>query len=160
MRKILIIGLVVVFLIFIGLISSYNYYISQKKVTPTPTPVEKETPPETPKITLPKILYNLAGTIQKIDKGSLLFEATIPLLDEKGQPITKTETRKVMITPNTKFTRLTFVEVEPGRKTPQETLINFRNLKLEDYIEVISNRDISQAEEFEATQIRVLPTSF
>jgi len=70
----------------------------------------------------------------------------------------KIESRKVFVTSNTKFSRLTFVAQEgTSQKTPQETNIFFKDLKVKDYIEVISNQDISQSPEFEATQIRVLP---
>lgn len=158
MRKI-IIGLILVFTIFlIGFISFFSYYLS--RVRAPSLPPETEIPEEIPKITSPKILYNLAGTIEKIEKDSIIFKATIPQLDEKGQPIEKTEIRKAQITPATKFTRLTFVEIEPERKTPKETPITFKDLQVGDYIEVVSNRDISQLEEFETTQIRVLPKSF
>ncbi|KPJ57233.1 hypothetical protein AMJ49_01315 [Parcubacteria bacterium DG_74_2] len=152
MKKNTIVGLIVVFIILIGLISLK--LILFKKEAPGP---EAETPQEVPKITPPKVIYNLAGTITKIEKDTLSFEATIPQVDEAGQPITKTEMRKAIIAPLTKFTRLTFVETEPGRKTPKETQISFKDLKIGDYIEVISNQDISRAEEFEITQIRALP---
>lgn len=112
---------------------------------------------EAPKVSLPKVLYNLAGTIKEIENQTILLEASIPQIDEAGQPVAKREMRRVKITNLTKFSLLTFVETQPGRKTPQETSITFKNLKVGDYIDVISNQDISQAEEFEATQIRVLP---
>jgi len=121
---------------------------------------EKEMPKkeEPPKITLPTVLYNLAGPIQELEKSFLILEAGIPQLNEQGQLTHKIESRKVFVTLNTKFTRLTFVAQEgKSQKTPQETNIFFKDLKVKDYIEVISNQDISQSPEFEAIQIRILP---
>lgn len=152
MKKSIIIVLILVLIILIGVIAT-KYYFSQKI---TSGPPEKEPPPKE-EIKLPKTIYNLAGAIQKLEQNALLFGATINQLDQNGQLVQRIETRKAIITQTTKLTSLTFTETEPGRKTPKETPITFKDLKLGDYIEVISNRDISQAEEFEATQIRVLP---
>jgi len=121
---------------------------------------EKEMPKkeEPPKITLPTVLYNLVGPIQELEKNSLILEAGIIQLNEQGQPTHKIELRKVFVTSNTKFSRLTFVSQEgTNQKIPQETSIFFKDLKVKDYIDVISNQDISQSPEFEAIQIRVLP---
>ena len=121
---------------------------------------EKETPKkeEPPKITLPKVLYNLAGPIQELQKDYLIFEASIPQINDAGQLVPKTEARKVLIAPATKFSRLAFVaQAGTNQKTPQETSISFKDLKVKDYIEAISNQDISEAQEFQAIQIRVLP---
>ena len=153
MKKNIVIILILILIVIIVLIST-KYYFSQKR---TPSISEEEAPEEEQKIILPKILYNLTGVIHELNKGSLLFEASIPQIDENGQPVEKTETREAKITQLTKFTQLTFIETEPGRKIPKETPITFQDFKIGDYIEVISNQDISQAEEFEATQIRILP---
>jgi len=156
MKKIIIVLVLIFIVIFIILIAS-------NLVPKLKAPPKEEISPEIPKITQPKVLYNLAGSIKKIDflKESLILEATIIQIDEAGQPIEKTEIRKVIVTPITRFTHLTFVTQEGAeRRTPQETSITFKNLKVGDYIEVISNQDISQKEEFEVTQIRVLPKSF
>ncbi|MBZ9578501.1 hypothetical protein KJA14_01480 [Patescibacteria group bacterium] len=152
MKKIIVISLVLIFIILIAL----------TLVLKPKAPPKAEISPEVPEITQPKVLYNLAGSIEKIEflKDSLVLEATIIQIDETGQPIQKTEIRKVIVTPFTKFSHLTFVETEPNRRTPQEASITFKDLKTGDYIEVVSNQDISQAEEFEAIKIRVLPKSF
>jgi len=121
---------------------------------------EKEMPKkeEPPKITLPTVLYNLAGPIQELEKSFIILEAGIPQLNEQGQLTHKIELRKVFVIPTTKFSRLTFVTQEgTNQKTPQETVILFKDLKVKDYIEAISNQDISEAQEFQAIQIRVLP---
>lgn len=156
MKKIFIISLILVFIILVGLIS-YNFFISKPPYPPIPEVEKPKEVQETQKITPPKILYNLSGPIQKIEKDSIIFLAIITQFDETGQPIEKTETRKAIITPFTKFSQLTFVEIEPGRKTPKETQISFKDLKVGDFVEVISNQDISRAEEFEAIQVRILP---
>ena len=113
---------------------------------------------EPPQVTLPKVLYNLAGPIQQLGVGMLVLEAEIPQLTETGEVSQKIESRKVFVTASTKFSRLTFVaQAGNSQKTPQETVIAFKDLKVKDYIEVVSNQDISQAAEFTAVQIRILP---
>lgn len=151
MKKTTLIGIILVSLLLIGGIFSLIFFLPQKKLAP-----EKETLP-VQKITPPKVIYNLAGIVQKKEINSIIFEANIPLTDETGRYTSKKEIRKAIITSYTKFTQLSFVEVEPGKKTPTEKQISFKDIKVGDYIEVISKQDISHVEEFEATQIRVLP---
>ena len=157
MKKNIIIGAIVIFIILAALVL-FPWFQSSKAPFPEVKTPGKE---EAPKIILPKILYNLAGVIQKLEKDTVLLEATIPQLNEAGEPIQKTETRKVLITTATKFTQLTFLAgADPKKKTPVETAVTFKELKAGDYVEVISNQDISQKEEFTAIQIRILPKSF
>jgi len=145
--------LILVVVIAAGLI--YYFYFAKKGVEkPEKTEVPTSTPP---KISLPKTLYNLTGAITKIEIQSITFEAIIPLIDENGQPIQKTEIRKAITTLSTTFTKMSFVEVEEKRKKPVETQITLKDLRVGDLIEAVSNQDISQSKEFEATQIRVLP---
>lgn len=154
----IVIGVAVIFTIIVSLIF-LDYY--SKKLSELMPLTKKEITEELPKVTVPKILYNLTGSVQKLNSGSFLFEATIFQPYEKEQPSKITEMRKVLVTPVTKFCRLTFVVQEgTNTKTPQETPLKFQDLKLGDYVEVISNQDISQAEEFEATQVRILQKSF
>jgi len=155
-KKILLAVLLTSILLFLTVIILFLFFKKEPVVSVLP---ENKTPQkEAPKITLPKILYNLAGPVQNFDKISITFEASIPQLDEKGEAITKIEIRKALITPTTKFIRLTFVaQPETDRQTPLEISITFQDIKIGDYIEVISNQDISQKEEFEATLIRILP---
>ncbi len=109
-------------------------------------------------VILPEILYTLTGTIQKLEKESFVFEASIVQLDKNNQISYKTETRKVSIATTTKITRLSFVSSgDKDQKYPQEAVISYNDLKVKDYIEVISDEDISQAPEIIATQICVLP---
>jgi len=111
-----------------------------------------------PKVTLPDVVYNLTGTVKKFEKNSIIFEATIPKLNEKNEIVMETELRKALVTPLTKFTRLSFIKQEgTNRETPQEKSITFQDIKINDYIEVISNQNILQKQEFEVTQIRILP---
>jgi len=113
------------------------------------------------KITIPKVIYNLAGLVQKLEENSFILEASIPQLDQSGKVTQKKETRKINVTADTKFSRLTFV-AQPGStgKSPLETPMTFGEIKVGDYIEVIANQDISQAQDFEATQVRELPRNF
>lgn len=163
MKKTITIGLVLIFIALAGLfiIKYVNLPIGKYK-PPATQPQESTAPPlEKPKITLPKVLYNLAGSIQEIAKDSLLFEAAVPYLDKNNEAAIKNEVRKALITATTKFSSLTFVE-KPGSKSrvPQETAISLKDLKKGDYVEVVSNQDISQAQVFEATLIRILQKSF
>ena len=150
---VILITLILFFLVIIILFFSF-----QKGPEVVLSPEIKVPQKEPPKITLPKIIYNLAGTVKNFDKKSITFEASIPQLDEKGEAITKIEIRTALIAPTTKFTRLSFVtQPETDRQTPLEISITFQDIKIGDYIEVISNQDISQKDEFEATLIRILP---
>lgn len=164
LTKIIILGIIVILIVLLGSILFSNYYLSKKIAeieSQLRPPQKEEITPESPKVTLPKVLYNLAGTIQKLEKNSLILEAMIPQVDETGQPVQKSEVRKVIVSPTTKVSRLVFITQEgTDRKVPEETPIIFGNLKIGDYIEVISNQDISEKQEFEVTQIRLLPKSF
>ena len=161
LKEITIIGLI---LIFITLLLSvyFNYYLS-KKVFQLELEFQKQAAlkkeqKETPQISLPKVLYNLTGEIKSLEGDTIVFDANIPVMTEDNQLRSKIETRKAIITPNTKITTLTFLQKEgENKKAPVETNISLKELKIGDYIEVISNQDISQKEEFEITQIRVLP---
>lgn len=129
-----------------------------KKEGQQPVSQEESSQNEEPQVTLPKVLYNLAGPIQELQKDYLIFDASIPQINDAGQLVPKTEVRKVLIAPATKFSRLAFVaQAGTNQKTPQETVIAFKDLKVKDYIEVVSNQDIYEAQEFQAIQIRVLP---
>jgi len=162
--KIIIFGVIAIFIVLIGSIIFSNYYLSKKIAeieSKLPSSQKVETRPEAPKVTLPKIIYNLTGTIQELSANSLILKATIPTVDETGQPSSRTEIKKVTVGPVTKFSRLAFVTQEgTNRQVPKETSIAFRDFKMGDYVEVISNRDVSRPEEIEATQVRILPKSF
>lgn len=125
----------------------------------TPPPEKVSEGAESPKVTLPQVLYNLAGSIRKMEQDSFLLEASIPILNGNNQLTQKTEIRKVFVTPITRFSSLNFI-TQGNKKIPQETKITFQDLKIGSYVEVISNQDIFQKPEFEATQIRILPKSF
>lgn len=174
-NKIIILVVLVVF-VLIGLVFA-QYFIFQcrlpflRTLLKCPSYIQQESPgaatnssenlPKPQKVTLPKVLYNLAGSIQEIGTNFLVLDAAIPGMDDSGQPIIKKEIRKVLTTLSTKFTRLTFIE-KPGStsKTPQETTIGFKDLKKGDYVEAVSNQDIWNKQEFEATLIRVLQKNF
>lgn len=113
---------------------------------------------EPPKITMPKVIYNLSGVIQKIEKNFIILEANISYIDETNQVAMKKETRKIIITPATKFNRLTIVATaQENTKKIQENEIAAEDLKVGDIIEAIAASDINNVQEFEATQIRILP---
>lgn len=147
----------VVFALMLAAISIFSYFISRTE----DSEIIKTEKKQAQKIELPKVLYNLAGLVLQLEKSSFIIEASVPQIDDNGQLSQKTDRRKVNITSATRITRLTFVSQE-GRsgKAPVETPMAFKDIKVGDYIEVISSQDISQASEFEATQARFLPKNF
>ena len=156
LSKIIVIGIIVAFCTFIVSLLG-NYYLSQelKKIECSRIQITHKRNSE---ITMPKAIFNLAGTIKKIEGNRITLKASVPYLDKQGKPAQKTEVRTALITPSTRFTSLIFVS-QPNLKTkiPQETQISLEDLKIGDYIEVIAKQDISQEQEFEVSQIRILP---
>jgi len=112
-------------------------------------------------IIVPSVIYNLAGLVKEIKESSFVLEASIPQVDQAGKVTQKKEMRKINVTANTRFSHLTFV-AQPGTtaKSPLETPMNFNEMKVGDYIEVIASQDISKAQDFEASQVRELPRNF
>lgn len=142
------------------LILAATFLLSSFKETDAPPPLQEEAEEEKkePEVDLPKVLYNLSGIIKSTGENFFVMEAFIPELDEDNQLVRRAETRKVFITSETKISRLTFVAgEEEGRRTPKETSITFSSLKAGDSIEVISKKDISKIEEFEAIKVRIRP---
>ena len=152
MKKNLKIGLILIIALFAILVLA-NYYSSQKEMV---SDVPEEVIEELPKVTLPKVIYNLSGTIQEIQENYFIFAARVPMLDEKGQQIQKEEIRKVLITPATRFVVMTIVEVEPGIRRPEEKEVPLEDFKIGSNIEVISSKNLFVAEEFEAIKIRLI----
>ncbi|MBU4257425.1 hypothetical protein KKC04_03355, partial [Patescibacteria group bacterium] len=62
----------------------------QKVASPVSSTTENKT--ESPKITMPKVIYNLSGVIQKIEQNSVVLEANISYIDETNQVAQKKET--------------------------------------------------------------------
>jgi hypothetical protein len=170
MKNKIVILVVLIIFVLIGLVFA-QYYIFKcrlpflKTLLKCPPYIQPQAPdittsenlPKPQKITLPKVLYNLAGSIQEIGTNFIVLDAAIPEMDDSGQSIIKKEIRKVLTTISTKFTRLTFIEKSGSTsKTPQETAIGLKDLEKGDYIEAVSNQDIWDKQEFEAILIRVL----
>jgi len=154
--KVIITGIIVIFCVsIVSLLSNYYLFQELKKIKYPRIQVPHK---KISKITMPKVIFNVAGTVEKIEGNRITLKASIPYLDEQGNPAQKTEVRTALITPSTKFTSLIFVS-QPNLKTkiPQETQISLEDLKIGDYIEVIAKQDISQKQEFEVSQIRILP---
>ena len=119
---------------------------------------ESKIQPDIPKITMPEILYNLTGVIQELERDFIVVEVKIPYVDETNQIAHKTEIRNAIISANTKFSSMVLVDTEePNRKTIQESEITFQDFKIGDQIEVISNKDIKDKQEFEVVSVRILP---
>ena len=141
------------------MILSYNYNLS-KKISEIESRLGSEVVSVKPKVTLPKVLYNLTGVIEKIGQNAIVFKARIPYLGDEGEPLQKSEQRKALVNSATKFTMLSLKNTgEENKKVIQETSISFTDLKVGDSVEIVSNRDISQDAEFEAVRIRIMPSS-
>lgn len=148
----IIIGIVIILIVIGG---AFFYYQKKQKESSPPKPGVSSS---VPNVSIPGVLYNLAGRIEKIEGEAIVFEAIIPQIDERNQLISKKETRRAIVTSDTSFIRLiTAAQQEAGLGVSQENQITFKDLKIGDYIEVISSQNISQLIEFEAVKIRVLP---
>jgi flagellar basal body-associated protein FliL len=153
-----VIFLIILIFIFVFLGGFLYYFYSSQKKTSQPIEIPQTETQKKNTITLPKTFYNLVGTVKNYDKNSITFEASIPQLNEEGEVVRKTEIRKALLLPTTKFSKLTFVvQPETGKKIPKEEKISLTDIKIGDQIEVISNQDISSKKEFEVLQVRVLP---
>ena len=124
----------------------------------SPLPPSKPKPPSPKPFVppLPKSIYNVAGVIEEIEKDSIILKANLQKQDESGKIINYSEYRRAKITPQTKFIKLTFIEMAPGRKTPKEIPISLKDLRKGDYIEVVSNQDIFKEKEFPVIKVRLL----
>lgn len=122
------------------------------KINPNEKTGEAVRFPVQPPIELPKVLYNLSGKITKVEKDAVIFDAVIFSKDAKGEIASGVEPRKANIDSAVNINRLVFV-----KNSPIESAIKLSDLKVGDYIEVISDQDISDAAEFSVTLVRVLP---
>lgn len=122
-----------------------NFKASEKNVEAARFPIQSP-------IELPKVLYNLSGKITKLEKDAIIFNAAISSKDSKGEVVSSVESRKANIDSATAIKRLAFVN-----NSPVESIIKLSDIKVGDYVEVISDQDISNAAEFSATVVRVLP---
>lgn len=159
MNKNILKGIVIIMIIGIG-VASFFASLEKGRVTEQQPAVGTQATLEPLKPQLPKVLYNLSGPILSVEQNAVAFSAEVSFVNAAGEIEQKIEKRTAVIIPATKITRLTFVEQEgTNRRTPQETQISLGGLQVGDLVEVLSNRDISTAGEFEATQIRLLPSS-
>lgn len=117
--------------------------IIDKKSDMKPIPIQE-------KIIVPKVIYNLSGRISKIDGNTVIFNAEIYSVDEKGARSVREEERRALVNYQTKFSSLSFVN-----RSPVDKIIKLSDLKPGDYAEILSSSDISNAKEFLATQIRI-----
>lgn len=108
--------------------------------------------PKQKEVVLPKVLYNLSGKIIKLENGAIIFNAEIISIGSDKKIVKTIESRKAIFSSSTKFNRLSFIN-----NSPVETKIEIKDFKEGDYIEAISDKDISKSAEFTATQIRILP---
>lgn len=160
----LVIIFILLAILIIGVMLFSYFYKEPFKLKPnkqevaSPASSTTENMIEPPKITMPKVIYNLSGVIQKIEQNSITLEANISYIDETNQVARKKEIKKIIITPATKFNRLTIVATaQENTKKIQENEIASEDLKVGDNIEAIAASNINNVQEFEATQIRILP---
>ena len=149
---------VVLVVVIIVILGGLFYYQNKKEETKLP-PGESssETSSENSGVTTPKVLYNLTGIIEEFGENTVYFEADIPQIDEKGQLVSKKEIRKAILEPTTEISRLYFeTHRETGKKIPKEIEMDFEDLKIGNEIEVLSNQNIGELQEFKVTKVRVL----
>ncbi|MCG2701382.1 hypothetical protein L6267_04395 [Candidatus Parcubacteria bacterium] len=147
-----------------GVLISVNFYKNQQ-INPTVAEniksqqeTQQKDMQKIPEATMPKFLYNLIGSIQRIEGNSIILEANVPYVNEVNQIANKIETRKAIVNPETDFSRIIFKDTgDAGRKTVQESKITLEDLKVGDQIEVIANKDIKNKQEFEVVSVRILP---
>lgn len=120
-----------------------NEQSNNNKPDSKPIPVQE-------KIVVPKVIYNLSGRITKIDGNTVIFNAEIFSVDDRGERSVREEQRMAIVNSQTKINSLFFVD-----RSPVEKKIGYGDLKTGDYVEIISSSNISEAKEFIAVQIRV-----
>lgn len=109
-------------------------------------------------ITLPRVIYNLSGSVEDIDETFIVINASIFKMNEDRQIAKVTEKRTVFITAETKITELTFIPQEgTNKKLPQESISGVAEISVGDTVEVISNQNIADKQQFRATHVRILP---
>jgi len=148
----------IIILVIVIALGAFSYY-SQKEepINGVKLPPQEEEESKTPPVTVPDVLHNLRGTIKEFDKGNIVMEAEIPQIDEDGKLVSLAEIKKILITPDTKITSLSFViHEQTGKKIPREEDIRFQDLQVGDYIEVLSGQNIRIEKEFEVSKVRIL----
>ncbi len=126
--------------------------------SPSSLPPSKPKPPSPKPFVppLPKSIYNVVGVIEEIEKDSIILKANLQKQDDSGKIINYSEYRRAKITSQTKFIKLKFIEIAPGRKAPKEIPISLKDLRKGDYIEVVSNQDVFEEKEFPVIKVRLL----
>lgn len=105
---------------------------------------EKEIEPGTETPVIAEEIYGLSGEIKEIGDKTLLVEANILLANPEEGPIK--ETLEIVVTDETKILKLEFPEKIPEDSTeifPEETEINFDNLKIGDKIDIETIDNVS-----------------
>lgn len=123
-----------------------NEQSNSDKSDTKPIPVQE-------KIVIPEDVYNLSGRILKIDGNTIIFNAEIYGVDEKGERIVRNEQRLAIVNAQTEISTLVFVNRSPVTKK-----INFSDLKSGDYVDIISDTYIGKLQEFLAKKVRVKPS--
>ncbi|MFH1662041.1 MAG: hypothetical protein ABIA02_03010 [Candidatus Falkowbacteria bacterium] len=163
--RIIVISLVAIFFVVIGLMI-VTFLIQQasidKKIEINKEPIiqqkeEKTEKEPEPKIIIPEELFNLSGIIQEVKSNSIIFSAKVPYLDELGMPAQRNESREAIISEATEFKKMSIIAKEgTNKKAIQEVDMNFGDLKIGDYIEVIARKNIKDLKEFEVAKVRIM----
>lgn len=110
---------------------------------------------------LPEKIYHINGIIKKINEDRIFVDAIVlsgkTLMPNKEG---KTKIAEVVISQNTKITKLTFVAKEDGKSySPKTENIELSDLNIGDKIEAISSSDIKGKDSFTAASIQLMQTS-
>lgn len=150
--------IILVLFLIIFLLIFFSLYFSNKDDGKKIIPPE-DIPPaqELPKINVPVALYNLFGTVKSIQSEKIIFEAKIPQFDENNRDVSRNEIREIIITPLTEFKSLVFVtDKATGLTLPTELKAVLEDIKIGNYIEVISSKNIKDLKIFEAKRITII----
>ena len=143
---------ILLFLIIIGL----AYFLSEKEEIILDLDQEEEKTNEQ-KIVIPEIIYNLSGEIKEIKEDYIVFDAIIFKGYEENKPVREKQERRALITPDTKFTAVSFILLEgENKRTIKESETNLKELKIGDSVEVISRQNIKDAQEFEIRELKII----
>lgn len=102
------------------------------------------------KVVVPQDVYNLSGKILKIDGNTIIFNAEIYGVDEKGERTVRNEQRSAIVNAQTEINGLLFVN-----RSPVKEKLKFSDLKAGDYVDIVSDVYIGKLQEFLAKRITV-----
>lgn len=103
---------------------------------------------ERQRVEIPAALYNHSGKILKLEKNAITFNAELFNIREKNTVKKELQERRALVDDKTKIKRLSF-----ENNIVKEEEIDYKDLKVGDYVEVMATTNIAKAEEFVASKV-------